>query len=135
MSLLVQSGTSPSSFRNDELVSTHRSWKTTALVSAVVTVGLVSAPPSLADDSDQLLGREWKSTKVKRNGELHPLFDPTTVRVGFGRVAESYSLHWKAKCNTAGSEATIGRRRITLDGPGLTTNVGCPERTPVRMGG
>jgi heat shock protein HslJ len=97
---------------------------------AIALAGLVGAagPTDAVAAGDALFGAPaWKSVKVVKEGERHPLFEGTTVRLKFRHEGDHDTARWNAECNLFGAPVEVRRRRLEI-GQIIGTIVGCADR-------
>ena len=58
------------------------------------------------------------------DGERHPLFEGTKVRVDFRHEARGDIVAWRAECNYFGADVDVTERRLVI-GETVQTDMGC----------
>ena len=90
--------------------------------------GLVCAPAAHAgNQGEELFGPAFKSVKVVKDGERHPLFDDATVRLKFTDHDGRDVAGWNVDCNFFGARVDVGQKRLELWRP-FQTLIGCDRR-------
>jgi heat shock protein HslJ len=96
---------------------------------AVVLLGLVGASSTAhaTGEGNALFGPAYKSVKVVNDGDPHPLFEDTTIRLKFRHEDERDVAVWRADCNLFAAPVEVRPKRLEL---GLIsgTEVGCAQR-------
>lgn len=59
-----------------------------------------------------------------KNGEQHPLFERTKIRVDFDHGAERDGVSWRADCNLFGARVDVTEERLII-GQIVGTEMGC----------
>lgn len=91
----------------------------------MLAVLFAAGPAQAAGDRADLFGRGYVSTAVLRDGERHPLFEGTKIRVDLNHRADHDGVSWEADCNYFGAPVEITEERLVI-GQVVQTDMGCP---------
>jgi hypothetical protein len=95
---------------------------------ALALAGLLCVPGAQASEGGEaLFGPAFKSVRVVKDGERHPLFDEATVRLKFADYDGRDFAGWSVDCNSFGARVDVGPRRLDLWRP-HSTLIGCDRR-------
>jgi heat shock protein HslJ len=95
-----------------------------ALSGVALAVVLSAGAAHAAGDRGDLFGRGYVSQAVLKDGEPHPLFKGTKIRVDFDHDAYGDSVGWRADCNYFVANVDITEGRLFLGQIGQT-DAGC----------
>ena len=93
-------------------------------LAALVPALLLAAVPAQAGDRAELFRHRYVSTAVLKDGERHPLFEETKIRVDFRHEAEGDVVSWRADCNYFGADVDVTEKRLVI-GEIVQTRMGC----------
>ena len=96
-----------------------------SVVAPLLAALFAASSVQAASDRSDLFGRGYVSRAVLKNGERHPLFERTKIRVDFDHGTEQDGVSWKADCNTFVAPVEITQERLVI-GQVVQTDMGCP---------
>jgi META domain len=100
---------------------------TAGIALGAVALAGATASAHAGSEGEELFGPAFKSVRVVKDGERHPLFDDATVRLKFADHDRRDFASWRVDCNFFGARVDVGPERLELRRP-YSTLIGCDRR-------